>query len=201
VNLLDLCAVTVPTGPRTDGLVGSATVIGPAFADAAVAGFAAVLTGETPVPTAVPTAPVPSPAPTPVAARGAEPAPVHLAVIGAHLTGMALNGELTDLGARFVAAVRTAPAYRLHALPTEPPRPGMVRDVGAGAAIEAEVWSLDSAAFGAFVAAVPHPLCIGTVELQDGSWVKGFLCEPEALERAPDITATGSWRRWLAADD
>jgi allophanate hydrolase len=180
VNLLDLCAVTVPTVARPDGMVASATVIGPAFADDRVAAVASLVTGEARADAAPP------------AADG-----IHLAVVGAHLRGMPLHHQLTERAARFVSATRTAPTYRLHALATDPPKPGMVRD-RQGGPIEVEVYTLGPAGFGTFVAAVPPPLTIGSVELEDGSWVKGFLCEPDALSGAPDITASGSWRAWLA---
>ena len=123
-----------------------------------------------------------------------------LAVVGAHLSGQPLNHQLTDRDAVLVRTTTTASVYRFHALPTDPPKPGLVRtgrgDDGAGS-IEVEVWDLDDAGFGSFVALVPPPLCIGTVELEDGSQVKGFLCEPYALVDAPDITATGGWRAHL----
>ena len=172
VNLLDLCAVSVPAGTRPDGLPGSVTVVGPSGADAAVAA---------------------------IAARIARPR-VSLAVVGAHLTGLPLNHQLTDRAAYLERTTRTAPAYRLFALDTVPPKPGMVRVASGvvGAAVEAEVWSLDVEAFGSFVAEVPPPLSIGSVELEDGSVVKGFLCEPAALTTAEDITAHASWRSWLS---
>lgn len=184
VNLLDLCAITVPTASRPDGLMASATVIGPAFADDRVAALASLVSGAT----------------GETGGEVASPAPsgIHLAVVGAHLRGMPLHHQLTERNARFVAVTRTAPAYRLHALPTDPPKPGMVRD-RQGGPIEVEVYALDAAGFGTFVAAVPPPLTIGSVELEDGTWVKGFLCEPEALTGSPDITTSGSWRAWLAA--
>jgi allophanate hydrolase len=123
-----------------------------------------------------------------------------LAVVGAHLTGQPLNHQLTDRGATLVRTTATASCYRLYALDTEPPKPGLVRvapaDPAAGA-VEVEVWELDDAAFGSFVAEVPPPLCIGTVLLADGSSVMGFLCEPVALDGAPDITASGGWRAHL----
>jgi allophanate hydrolase len=183
VNLLDLCALTVPVGTRPDGLPGSLSLVGQAGADHPLAALARTLPF--------------SPAARPGTAR------VELAVVGAHLRGLPLHHQLTDRGARFVGAGRTAPVYRLHALDTDPPKPGMVRvDPGeTGGAIEVEVWSLDVAAFGDFVAAVPPPLTIGTVELDGGRLVKGFLCEPAALIGTRDITATGSWRVWLGADD
>jgi allophanate hydrolase len=122
-----------------------------------------------------------------------------LAVVGAHLVGQPLNHQLTDRAAVLVRTTTTAGCYRLFALDTDPPKPGLVR-VGPGepgsGAVEVEVWELDDAGFGSFVAAVPPPLCIGTVLLADGSAVMGFLCESVALDGAPDITATGGWRAY-----
>jgi allophanate hydrolase len=124
---------------------------------------------------------------------------VPLCVAGAHLRGQPLNHQLTDRGGRLVRATTTAPAYRLFALDTEPPKPGLVRVLSGGAPIEVEVWDLEPAAFAGFVDAIPAPLCIGRVLLADGTDVAGFLCEPFALDGAPDITAYGGWRRYLAA--
>jgi allophanate hydrolase len=123
----------------------------------------------------------------------------HLAVAGAHLNGQPLNHQLTDRGATCVTTTTTAPAYRLYALDTTPPKPGLVRVAAGGAAVEVEVWSLDPAAFADFVDAIPAPLCIGRVLLADGTDVAGFLCEPLAVDGAADITAHGGWRRYLAA--
>lgn len=152
-----------------------------------------------------------------------EPTPdgasVRLAVVGAHLRGQPLNGELTALDARFLATGSTADCYRLVALNTTPPKPGLVRVAPhEGAAIEVEVWELSAAAFGRFVAAIPPPLGVGTVLLEprffDGAEeaieecsasaapatepveVPGFICEPFALLAAVDITAHGGWRAY-----
>ena len=128
--------------------------------------------------------------------------PIPIAVVGAHLSGQPLNHQLTDRGARLISAERTAPQYRLFALATEPPKPGLVRvavDDARGAAIDIEVWELDAAAFGDFVAHVPAPMCIGQVTMADGRSVSGFLCEPLAIEHADEITAFGGWRAYRAA--
>jgi allophanate hydrolase len=126
---------------------------------------------------------------------------VALAVVGAHLSGQPLNGQLTDRGAKLLRTCRTAAAYRLFALPgTTPPKPGLLRTgAGAGAAIEVEVWSMPVAQLGAFVAGIPAPLGIGTVELEDATRALGFLCESYALEGARDISAFGGWRNYLAS--
>jgi hypothetical protein len=122
---------------------------------------------------------------------------VLLAVAGAHLSGQPLNHQLTSRGAKLDRSTTTASRYRLYALDTEPPKPGVVRVASDGAALEVEVWSLGAAAFGDFVARLPQPMAIGRVELVDGSFVSGFLVEPIALEGAADITAFGSWRSYL----
>jgi allophanate hydrolase len=124
---------------------------------------------------------------------------VKLAVVGAHLTGQPLNHQLTSRSAALVRTCRTAPVYRFYALPgTVPPKPGLIR-VARGAAIEVEVWEMSAEAFGTFVAAIPPPMAIGTLQLQDGELVKGFLCEPYAVEGATDISSFGGWRNYLAA--
>jgi allophanate hydrolase len=181
VNLLDLCAIAVPGPARADGLPTGVCVIAPAGADALVAELGARFTGEPPL--------------------GTVDSTIELAVVGAHLRGQPLEHQLTGLGATFCRAARTAPSYRLYALPdTAPPKPGLVRvEPGCGGAIEVETWRLEPEAFGRFVAGVPGPLCIGTVELDDGSTPKGFLCEPLAVAPATDITAFGGWRAWLTS--
>lgn len=124
---------------------------------------------------------------------------VDVFVVGAHLEGQPLCWQLTDRGAELVSAARTAERYRLVALTTDPPKPGLVRVVADGASIVGERWRLPVAGFGAFVAAVPSPLCIGKVLLDDGELVAGFLCEVWATEGATDITGSGGWRAHLAA--
>jgi allophanate hydrolase len=123
---------------------------------------------------------------------------IAIAVVGAHLQGQPLHHQLTDRGAELVARTTTAPAYRMYALATDPPKPGLVRVREGGGAVEVEVWALDAAAFGTFVDGVPSPLAIGRVELADGTEVAGFLCEPFATAGAEDITELGGWRAHLA---
>ncbi|WP_103350486.1 allophanate hydrolase [Amycolatopsis sp. CA-128772] len=118
---------------------------------------------------------------------------IPIVVVGAHLRGQPLNHELTSRGGRFVAPVSTAAAYRLYALDTVPPKPGLVRVASGGVSVAAEVWELPARGFGEFVAGVPAPLAIGKLELADGTRVPGFLCEPEATEGAEDISAKGGW--------
>jgi len=113
------------------------------------------------------------------------------------MSGLPLNHQLLERGARLARKTRTAPSYRLYALTDfSPPRPGMVRAEGGGA-IEVEIWEVPSSAFGSFVDGIPAPLGIGTVTLEDGQQVKGFLCESHATKGARDITGLGSWREFI----
>jgi allophanate hydrolase len=125
---------------------------------------------------------------------------IDIFVVGAHLSGMPLNKELLALGGTLRRAVKTAPDYRFFALPnTVPPKPGLVRSPGTfGPGIAGEVWALPPEGFGTFVAAIPAPLGIGKVTLEDGTAVSGFLCEAHALEGAREITQLGGWRAYLA---
>jgi allophanate hydrolase len=120
-------------------------------------------------------------------------------VVGAHLSGMVLNGELKALGGRLLEATSTAPDYKLYALDSAPPKPGMLRvEAGTGSSVELEIWALSAAAFGKFVAAIPPPLSIGTIRLADGRGIKGFLVEPTAINGARDISAFRGWRAFMA---
>ncbi|MFN3985487.1 MAG: allophanate hydrolase [Rhodocyclaceae bacterium] len=196
VNLMDLCALTVPVAPRSDGRPGSVTLIAPRGQDARIAGLGdqiqqgfAVSPGATGWPLAAGIAPLPE--------AGADE--IMVAAVGAHMSGLPLNHELTRLGARFVRATRTGPCYRLYSLPGGPPRrPGLMRSAS-GEAIALEVWALPLARFGEFMQGIPQPLGIGTVELEDGSRVKGFICEAIGIEGAEDVSRFGGWRAWLAA--
>ncbi len=194
VNFLDLAAVAVPAGFRPDGLPFGVTFIGPAFSEHSLAAYADQLhatlgagSGKT---KAIPQS------------RLAPPPDqnVTLVVAGAHLSGMALNHELQNLGAHFVTATTTAPDYQLFALATTPPKPGLVHTPGhEGTGIAVELWSLSPENFGKFVAALPAPMGIGKVTLTDGTTHPGFLCEAYALQNAADITRFGGWRNYLNA--
>jgi allophanate hydrolase len=202
VNLLDLSAVAVPVGFATDGpargLPHGVTLIARCGQDLPLLTLAARLHAGS-----VSTVGATSHAPH----RGAElpdttPFPsgqVQVAVCGAHLSGLPLNWQLTQRGATLVRSVRSAPLYKFYALPGGPPfRPGMVRVTEGGGAIELEVWELPAREFGSFVAGIPAPLGIGTVLLEDGTSVQGFVCESHAVAQAEDITALGGWRAHLA---
>ena len=122
-----------------------------------------------------------------------------VAVVGAHLAGMPLHGQLVERGCRLVERTTTAPQYRLYALPgTVPPKPGLACVAQGGVAIEVEVYDMPADAVGSFLALIPHPLGLGSVQLADGRWVKGFICEGVALAGAADISAHGGWRAWRA---
>jgi allophanate hydrolase len=139
----------------------------------------------------------PSTPPTPPTAADGT---IDLAVVGAHLSGQPLNGQLIDRAGRLVARTATSARYRLYALSgTVPPKPGLVRVDEGGHPIEVEVWRTQVEAFGSFVDAVPAPLAIGSVELADGRWVNGFVCEPWGIDGAVDITHHGGWRAYLGS--
>jgi allophanate hydrolase len=195
VNLLDLSAIAVPSGMRRDGLPSSLTLIAPAGADGLIAGIAARLHAASGAPMGAT-----GRAPPPPAALEARSDGIEIAVVGAHLSGLPLNGELKALGATFVREARTKADYRLYALPnTAPPKPGLLRvGAGAGERIAVEIWSLAPAAFGAFVAAIPSPLGIGAIGFDDGTSAKGFLVEAEAVKGAEDVSRFGGWRAYLA---
>ncbi len=198
VNLLDLCALAVPGPFRTDGFPSGITLIAPAEADARLATLGARFHAAAAIPLGATHARLPSHT-WPKRARHADR--FEIAVVGAHLSAMPLNGELTRLGGEFVREARTAPDYGLYALAGGPPfRPGLVRVApGEGAAIALEVWRLPAEGFAAFVAAIPAPLGLGTVRLADGTTPKGFLCESAGLAGARDITPFGGWRAFVAS--
>jgi len=194
VNLLDLAALAVPAALRGDGLPFGITLIGPAGSDLALADLGQRFHHATGLPLGAIGEPLPSLSPLTARADVAR-----LAVVGAHLSGMPLNHQLCERGAQLVCRIRTAPRYRLFALPgTVPPKPGLIRaDDDVGHRIEVEVWELNYAAFGSFVTAIPPPLGIGTIELEDGSSVQGFVCEPAATVGARDISDFGGWRAYV----
>ncbi|WP_299649864.1 allophanate hydrolase [uncultured Tateyamaria sp.] len=196
VNLLDMCGIAVPTAPRGDGRPGSVTLLAAAGEDALVAAVARGFEKDCARMMGATRHPVANPAPLPAA----DPGTIALAVCGAHMTGLPLNWQLTDLNARFVRTATTSADYRFYALADGPPaRPGLVRDKGPNAgSIALEIWDVPTSAFGTFMAGIPAPLGIGTIHLSDGSTVKGFLCEHAGLEGATDITELGDWRRFLA---
>ena len=201
VNLLDYAAISVPTCLRADGLPFGLTLIGPSGSDFQLAELAQRIhhgTGLTQGATGVA---LPPPGALPMLAAPPTVETIKVAVVGAHLSGMPLNSQLTERGAVLLRETLTAAQYRLFALPgTVPPKPGMVRvPAGEGAALIVEVWEMPSTAYGSFVALIPAPLGIGTLTLADGSSVQGFVCESIALDGAEDITHHGGWRSYIAS--
>jgi allophanate hydrolase len=194
-NLLDLSAIAVPVGFRRDGLPFGATLFAPAFHDPLIAAVGSALHQAAGLPLGATGHPHPS---RQKPAFGASFPYVPVAVVGAHLSGQPLNHELVALGARLRRAIRTAPEYRLFALP-DGKRPGLIRRPGDGVAIEVDVWDVPSEKLGIFAAGIAAPLGLGKVRLQDGSEVTGFLCETHATEDARDISRFGGWRGWLAS--
>ncbi|MEM8728310.1 MAG: allophanate hydrolase [Pseudomonadota bacterium] len=196
VNLLDMCAIAVPTGVRSDGRPASVTLLATAGQDAGIASLADDLhrisggalgatAGEV--------------SQTPILPRqSTRRDEMVLAVVGAHMSGLPLNTVLTGLGARFLEVTETSEDYQLFALAGGPPiRPGLLR-VPDGAAIALELWALPSTQFGAFMATVPSPLSFGTIMLSDGRAVTGVLVEQQGIEGAQDITRFGGWRAYLS---
>ena len=193
MNLLDCAAVALPVGFLGSGLPWGVTAFTPAGGDRALLRLAGQYLGDNALP---------------LGATGLERTPetfnqsaspdwIAVVVCGAHLSGYPLNHQLTSRGARLMASTTSSPRYKFYALVDGPPfRPGMVRVEEGGAAIEVEVWAVPADKFGSFVAGIPAPLGIGKVELADGRWVPGFICEPCGIEGARDITALGSWRKF-----
>ncbi len=186
MNLLDLAAVAMPTGRARSGRAPwGVTLAAPAGGDSELLRLAARFQGEE------------------FGNRSRESKGIPLLVCGAHLEGLALHWQLADRGAVLLERTRTAPVYRMYAIPASgsiPPRPALIRDDSAGAAIEVEIWELCAADFGDFVSKIPGPLGIGKVLLENGSEVPGFIAEPRAAEGAEEITRFGGWRAWLSKD-
>ncbi|WP_454845378.1 allophanate hydrolase [Pseudomonas farris] len=185
MNLLDYAAVAVPSGFMSNGLPWGVTLFGRAFTDQYLLSVADALQRQQGLA---------APAPTNIARNDR----ARLVVCGAHLDGLALNWQLKQRGARLLEATHSSPDYQLYALAGGPPyRPGMVRVKEGGAAIAVEVWELPSSELGSFLTAIPAPLGLGKVQLADGQWESGFICEPYGLEGAVDISHLGGWRAYL----
>lgn len=180
-NLFDMSAIAVPAGTVSDGAQFGITLLAPGFHDAVVADLAARFLD------------VPSTETWPES--GGAPL-TELAVFGAHLRGQPLEHQLTGRGARWAGPITTAPHYRLYALDTVPPKPGLIRVGDGGAPIVGERWLLSPAALGEFLAELPAPMLLGKVELDDGRWITGFGCDHIAPTQGRDIT---EYRGWLAA--
>lgn len=194
VNLLDLCGVAVPVAPRIDGRPGSVTLLAPAGQDARIGAVAFALQQRCNPPVGATSWELP--VHTLPEAKAAEDE-IEIAVVGAHMTGLPLNYQLVDLGSRFLRTAKTAESYRLYCLPGGPPlRPGLVR-IPAGQPIDLEIWAAPKTNLGTFLESIPSPLGIGTITLDTGENVKGFICETSGLTDAEDITSFGGWRAYL----
>ena len=185
-NLLGLCAISVPAGEADGGCFG-VTLYAEPFREAVLGDLARRLTGGS----------------RPHGRAPGVPPGTPLLVVGAHMSAQPLNGQLTGRGGRLIGRVRTAPEYRLFALATTPPKPGLVRAAAAGAGnrarIEGELWELPPTGLASLLGELPAPMALGPVNLEDGSTVVGFLCEPAALDGATEITGFGGWREYLAS--
>lgn len=190
VNLLDMSALALPAGFRSNNTGFGVSLIAPAWGDELLLQLGARYEQAAAFPA------------SPALDLATRKSGVLLAVVGAHLSGMPLHWQLSSRDARLVSRTRTAPLYRLYAMSRQAPaKPALVHCGPGGSSIELEVYELSTAAFGSFVAEVPAPLAIGSVSLEDGSTVRGFVAEPRALEGATDITAHGGWRAYLACHE
>jgi allophanate hydrolase len=199
VNLLDLCALAVPASMHPHGTPFGITLLAQAGHDAALASLGRVFHADTGLPLGATGKPQPPLAPISNLPAAGE---IAVAVVGAHLTGMPLNGELKSFRARFLERSTTTPDYRMFLLPgTAPAKPGLLRvAAGCGTAIDVEIWAMPVEQFGRFVESIPAPLSIGTLAVADGRSVKGFLVEAEATRDARDISAFGGWRSFIAGE-
>lgn len=199
VNLMDLSALAVPAGFRPNGLPFGVTLIGRAFEDGRLAAIGDALHRSlSDLRLGATEARLDGTPPVEATGTGGR---VAVAVVGAHLSGQPLNGQLRERNARLIKTTRTAAGYRFYALAgTVPAKPGLVFDGTSAGNIEVEIWEMDEAAFGSFVALIPQPMGIAALKLEDGSLVKGFICESYALDGATDITSFGGWRAWLARE-
>ena len=195
VNLLGWCALALPAGFTAGRMPFGVTFIAPNAADAALARFGQGWQARLALPLG---ATQRQAAPEGNGLWPASAATISIAVVGAHLSGLPLNGQLTERGALLRETTETAARYRLFALPdTVPPKPGLVRAVSGGSRIAVEVWDMPASAVGSFLALIPQPLGLGSIELASGRWVHGFLCEAHALEGARNISSYGGWRAYL----
>jgi len=196
MNLLDLSGLAVPAGFMSNGMPFGITMVGKKFEEEKLLSYAVQWERELDLTKgATGLKKVVSKGLAQIQAREH----IELAVCGAHLSGMPLNWQLAERGASLIEASRTSANYRFYALASSPPvRPGLIRESNSGIAIDVEVWSIPAAELGSFVAEIPYPLGIGKLELEDGRWVSGFICESEAVKSAKDISEFGAWRKFMA---
>jgi allophanate hydrolase len=194
-NLLDLSAIAIPFSFRKNAVPFGITLMAPAFSESILS----ILGAEFHQATDLPLGATPYPVPRQNPKAHCDDQLLPLLVVGGHLSGQALNHQLTNKGALLLETVTTSPSYRLYDLPGHPPRPGMIRVDQEGHSIEGEIWGLTPSDFGEFIASIPSPLGVGKVELSDGRKVTGFLCESQAIPGTQDISSFGGWRSWRAS--
>ncbi len=195
MNLFDLAGVALPTGFREDGLPFGVTLVGPSGSERPLLAQAEALHRASGTPLGAVNRPQPNPSIAPARLAAGH---VAIAVCGAHMQGLPLNGQLRERAGYLIECTHTMPCYRLYSLPGGPPeRPGLVRVAAGGSAIEVEVWGLPETQLASFLALIPPPLGVGKVQLTSGNLVTGFLCEAYATTAAADITSYGGWRAYI----
>lgn len=194
MNLLDLAATAVPAGFQHDGLPFGVTLIAPPHQDGPLLHLTSKMQQALGGKLGATDHALPHGEHLNLLPDGQ----VRVAVVGAHLSGLPLNHQLTERNARLVAITQSAPKYRFYAL-SDGKRPGLIKVDRDGAAIVCEIWEIPASQFGTFVAGIPAPLSIGKLELADGSVVSGFICEGIGVADAQDITEYGGWKAWLEA--
>jgi allophanate hydrolase len=197
VNLLDLCALSVPATLTTGRKPYGVTFLAPSGRDGCLARLAQSFEAASRLPLGAGQKLTRSRS-LPAEARAKDTVSIEVALFGAHMRGLPLNGDIVALGGRYMRTVETAASYRCVLLPGAVPRPGVLRADKGGVSIEAEIWSMPPDGFGRFVASIPPPLGFGTITLSDGNQVKGFLVEAAATAGARDISSFGGWRAFLA---
>jgi allophanate hydrolase len=196
VNLLRLCAIAVPSGFTKTGLPFGITLIAQEGSDNALLKLASQWQVLFELSLGISNIKGTSEEHTILEATKNDV--TQIAVVGAHLSGLPLNWQLTERRSRLVKVCKTAKSYRLFALPnTHPPKPGLVRFPSNGVSIELEVYEMPSTELGSFLNLIPTPLGLGNIELEDGSLVKGFICEQYAVHEAQDISNLGGWKSYI----
>lgn len=138
-----------------------------------------------------------------------------LAVCGLHLSGGPLNHQLLDAGGKLLRVTKTIASYSMHALSdaSTPLKPGLVlhphSPPGTGA-IDVEVWDIPEGEIGGILKMIPPPLGLGTVWLEGGEKVHGFVAEGWAADpnlarmmgvESEDITSYGGWMKFTMSLD
>lgn len=194
VNFMDWSALAIPAGWREDGLPFGVTLVAGAWEESRLLALSRHWLSDAPRRLGATKVTYQEPRVSTTVVDDS----LELAVVGAHLSGFPLNKDLVVRGATLISAETTAPKYRLYELQNGSPvsKPGLKRVADGGSSIEVEVWSMPLREMGSFLVTIAAPLGIGSIELHDGRWVRGFICEPEGLQNAKDITSYGGWRSY-----